>query len=164
MTKNKILLSLLIIICLVISSCNASKNLIQIKFSDLDSAIRTVIPSHHCGCTWKDEKTNIYAANMFKHHNFSAQSILVKSMDRINITEDSPRIYEQLKKLDKRYASFGRFFIEYRTRDLSDTTKFNIVGTWFHFTRYCEGYVAGIDAYTFIKNTGLNDDRKKLCK
>ena len=123
MTKNKILLSLLIIICLVISSCNASKNLIQIKFSDLDSAIRTLIPSHHCGCTWKDEKTNIITPKIFKEFGYVWHTVYVRNMDSINTSTDSKKVYEQLKKIDNKYTDFKRFFLQYKVRDITDTTK-----------------------------------------
>ncbi len=164
MTKNNILFSLIIAFCTGISSCNTSKNSIQIKLNDIDSAIRVVIPSHNCGCNWQDRKSNIYISPVFKKYGYVWQSISIKNIDSVDVNKDSKKVYEQLKKLDNKFANLKRFFLEYRVQDKLDSTKFNVVGTWYHFENYCDGYITGITATTLERNTAQIKDRIKLCK
>jgi hypothetical protein len=73
-------------------------------------------------------------------------------------------VFQQLKKLDSRYSNFKRFFLEYQIWDKNDSTRNKIMGTWYHFEGYCDGYVSGITAKELEKNTVQTKDRIKLCK
>ena len=164
MTKNNILFSLIIFFFVIISSCNTSKNSIQIRLNDIDSAIRIVIPSHNCGCNWEDKKSDLRIPTTFKKFGYAWSTIFIKNIDSIDVNKDSKKVWEQLVKLDSRYINFKRFFFEYRIWNNNDSSNNKVLGTWFHFEDYCDGYVLGISALELQKNTSNILDRKKLCK
>jgi hypothetical protein len=145
-------------------SCNTSKNSIQIKLNDIDSAIRVVIPSHNCGCNWQEKKSYLYLTPVFKIYGFSWQAIFIKNIDSVNVLDDSKKVFQELVKLDSRYTSFKRFFLEYRIPIKNDTLNYKAIGTWYHFDGYCDGYVSGVTAVELEKNTAQPKDRIKLCK
>jgi hypothetical protein len=164
MTKNTFLVSFIILFCTTIYSCSISKNTMQIKLRDIDSTIRTVIPKHNCGCDWKEQKTNTFISPILKTYGYLFQTIYVKTIDSIDLMNDSKKVYLALQKLDNHIGRQKRFFLEYKTPIENDTTKANIIGTWFHFKSYCEGYVIGVSAKELEKNSVFKIDREKLCE
>lgn len=164
MTKNTFLVSIIVFFCTTIYSCSISKNTMQIKLRDIDSTIRTVIPKHNCGCDWQEKKSKIYVSPILKTYGFVSQTIYVKTIDSIDLTNDSKKVFKALEKLDKRFTNQKRYFLEYRTPAENDTLFTKVIGTWFHFEGYCEGFVSGISAKELERNTAQPKDRKKLCQ
>jgi hypothetical protein len=164
MKKNNIVYALIFIICAILFSCSTSKNSIQIKLNDIDSAIRVVIPSHNCGCNWQERKSNLYMIPFFKEYGYSWHTIFVKSIDSVDVIKDSKKVFQELIKLDGRYNNFKRFFLEYRVPLNNDTLNYQAVGTWFHLDGYCDGYISGIAIKQLERNTAQIIDRKKLCQ
>jgi hypothetical protein len=164
MSKICILFTFIIFFFVTISSCNTSKNSIQIKLNDIDSAIRVVIPSHNCGCNWQEKKSNIYMLPILKKYGYAWQAIFVKNLDSVDVIKDSKKVLQQLIKLDNRYADFKRFFLEYRIPIKNDTLNYKAIGTWYHFENDCNGYISGIAVKELEKNTAQIKDRIKLCK
>jgi hypothetical protein len=164
MIKIYSLFGIIIILFLLVSSCNTTKNSIQIKLNDIDSAIRVVIPSHNCGCNWQERKSNINIPTIFKKYNYVWQAIFIKSLDSVDVDNDSKKVLQQLIKLDNRFADVKRLFLEYRIPIENDTLNYKAVGTWYHFENYCDGYVSGITAKELEKNTAQINNRIKLCK
>lgn len=164
MPKICISVTFIILFFVTISSCSTSKNIIQIKLNDIDSAIRIVIPSHNCGCNWQERKSNISIPTIFKKYNYVWQSIFIKSIDSVDLNNDSKKVLQQLVKLDSRFVDVKRFFLEYRIPIENDTLNYKAVGTWYHFEGYCDGYVSGITAKELEKNSAQINDRIKLCK
>jgi hypothetical protein len=164
MAKTCISVTFIILFFVTISSCSTSKNSIQIKLNDIDSAIRIVIPSHNCGCNWQERKSNISIPTIFTKYNYVWQAIFIKSLDSVDVNNDSKKVLQQLIKLDKRFADVKRLFLEYRIPVENDTLNYKAVGTWYHFEGYCDGYISKISAKELEKNTTQTKDRKKLCK
>ncbi len=110
MLRNIFLFIYLFLSFFIFKSCNPSKNSIRVKLNDIDSVIRVVIPSHNCGCNWHDRKSNLYLPPLFKNNNYIWQAILVKSIDSVDVINDSKKVLQQLIKLDSRFSSLSRFF------------------------------------------------------
>ncbi len=163
MRNDKIFIGLVFMYCVFVSACNISKHTIALKLNDIDSTIRTIIPKHNCGCDWKEQKTNTFVSPILKTYGYLFQTIYVKTIDSIDLMNDSKKVYLALQKLDNRIGRQKRFFLEYRIPIENDTSKANIIGTWFYFKGYCEGYVIGVSAKELEKNSIFQIDREKLC-
>ena len=166
MKRNDFLL-LLLIFTLIFISCSSVKYTASVKLNDIDSVIRIINPTHNCGCNWGDKTYKIYTGKSFSKNNYFWQSNYVKSLDSVDILNDSKKIKDQILLLEPKLSQYNRFFLEYRIIDNSnaDTSiKYKVIGTWYSFKNNCSGFVKDINAEKLVKKTALDSYNKKLCK